>query len=77
MTETVRILFTDGTTDDIAEVEDHTTVTAANVGGRVVVSGQRRGSEAPTEIRSYPAEDVKAVVVKDQQVWSEGGHKQA
>jgi hypothetical protein len=63
----VRILYTDGTRDDI-DVESEDSVTASVVGGRLCVFADEPGPGGMFEVLDTPVEDVAAVVTTP---WSE------
>lgn len=63
----VRILFTDGSRDEI-DVESEESVTASVVEGRVFVMAEAPGTGEPIEVLDAPIEEVAAVVTSP---WSE------
>jgi hypothetical protein len=63
----VRILYADGTRDEI-DVESEESVTASVVDGRVFVIAEAAGSGETIEVLDAPLEEVAAVVTSP---WSE------
>jgi hypothetical protein len=64
----VRILYADGTRDDI-DVESEDSVTATVVAGRICVFADETGPGGMFEVLDTPVEEVAAVMTTS---WSEG-----